>query len=69
MLHMPDNLGELSWRIARKCNSGHCVAVAAQGDQIVIASSKHLDGPVIAYSREEWVTFLEGVRQGDFDDL
>jgi predicted secreted Zn-dependent protease len=69
MLHMPQSLGELSWRVARKCNSGHCVAVAVRGDEIVIGSSKDLDGPVITYSRDEWKVFLEGVRQGDFDDL
>jgi hypothetical protein len=43
--------------------------VAAHGDEIVIGSSKHLDGPVIAYTRDEWAAFVEGVRQGDFDDL
>jgi len=69
MLHMPQNLGELSWRIARKCDAGACVRVAAYGDEIVVGSTKHLDGPVIAYSRDEWTTFLEAVRQGDFDDL
>ena len=69
MLHMPESLGELSWRVARKCNSGHCVSVAARGDEIFIRSSKHLDGPVITYSRDEWTVVLEGVRQGDFDDL
>jgi len=69
MLHMPQSLGELSWRVARKCNGGSCVRVAAKGDEIIIGSTKHADGPVISYSRDEWVTFLEGVRQGDFDDL
>ncbi len=69
MLHMPQTLGELSWRVARKCSGGECVRVAARGDEIVIGSSKHLDGPVIAYSRDEWAAFVEGIRQGDFDDL
>jgi predicted secreted Zn-dependent protease len=69
MLHMAQSLGDLSWRVARKCNSGECVRVAAHDDEIIIGSSKHLDGPVIAYSRDEWAVFVEGVRQGDFDDL
>jgi predicted secreted Zn-dependent protease len=69
MLHMPKSLGELSWRVARKCDGGACVRVAARDDEIVIGSSKHLDGPVIAYSREEWAAFVEGIRQGDFDDM
>jgi hypothetical protein len=45
------------------------VRVAAHGDEMVIRSSKHLDGPVIVGTRDGWATFLEGVRQGDFDDL
>ncbi len=69
MLHMPQSLGELSWHVARKCNGGECVRVAAHGDEVVIGSSKHLDGPVIVYSREEWAAFVEGIRQGDFDGL
>lgn len=69
MPESPQSLGDLSWLVARKCNGGHCVMVAAQDDQIVIGSSKHRDGPIISYSREEWAAFVEGIRQGDFDDL
>jgi hypothetical protein len=69
MLHIPESLGELSWRVAQKCNGGECVRVAAHGDTIVIGSSKHRDGPVIAYSRDEWTAFVQGIREGDFDDL
>jgi hypothetical protein len=43
--------------------------VAAHGDEIEIGSSKHLDAPVITNSRDEWMTFLEGVWQGDFGGL
>jgi predicted secreted Zn-dependent protease len=69
MLRMPQSLGELSWRVAQKCSGGACVRVAAHGDEILIGSSKHLDGPVIVYSRDEWAAFVEGIREGDFDDL
>jgi predicted secreted Zn-dependent protease len=66
---IPSSLGKLSWRVARQCNGGSCVQVAASGDMIVIGDSKFPDGPVLAYSHSEWSTFVEGVRQGDFDDL
>ncbi len=36
---------------------------------IVIGDSKNPDGPMLSYSRSEWVAFVEGIRQGDFDDL
>jgi hypothetical protein len=69
MLHMPQHMGQLSWRVARACNSGECVRVAAYGDEIVVGSTTQPDGPVIAYSRAEWAAFVQGIRQGDFDDL
>jgi hypothetical protein len=65
----PPSLGDLSWRIARRCNAGNCVRVAASGDVIVIGDSKSPDGPILTYSQSEWITFVEGIRHGDFDDL
>jgi Domain of unknown function (DUF397) len=66
---IPPSLGNLSWRVARKCNGGSCVRVAASGDMIVVGDSKFPDAPVLAYTRDEWITFVDAVRQGEFDDL
>jgi hypothetical protein len=66
---IPARLGDLPWRIARRCNAGSCVRVAASGDTIFIGDSKSPDGPVLAYTHSEWLTFVEGVKQGDFDNL
>ena len=66
---MPTRLGELSWRVARRCNAGNCVRVASSGETILIGDSKSPDGPVLAYTQSEWLTFVEGVKQGDFDNL
>jgi len=66
---IPTTLGELSWRVARQCNGGACIRVASTGDVVVVGDSKNPHGPVLAYSREEWSAFVEGVRQGDFDDI
>ncbi|MGH3396264.1 MAG: DUF397 domain-containing protein [Streptosporangiaceae bacterium] len=66
---MPARPDDLSWRIARLCNAGSCVRVAASGDTILIGDSKSPDGPVLAYTQSEWLTFVEGVKQGDFDNL
>jgi hypothetical protein len=65
----PPTLGNLSWRVARNCNGGNCIRVAPSADMIVIGDSKNPDGPLLSYSRAEWAAFVEGVRQGDFDDL
>jgi hypothetical protein len=61
--------GELSWRVARRCDGGTCVQIGKKGDLVLIGDSKDPDGPVLAYSRAEWRTFAEGIKQGDFDDL
>jgi hypothetical protein len=69
---MPDNSGfqeKLSWRVARLCNGGHCVRIAATGDVILVADSKDPEGPALSYSRAEFLAFANGIKRGDFDDL
>jgi Domain of unknown function (DUF397) len=65
----PPTLGDLSWRVARHCDAGSCIRVARSGDSVLIGDTKNPDGPVLAYDRAEWKTFIEGIRHGDFDDL
>lgn len=61
--------GNLSWNLARACEAGNCVRVATNGDEFFIGDSKTPEGPVLAYSRDEWITFINGVKLGDFDHL
>jgi Domain of unknown function (DUF397) len=63
------SLGELSWRVAQRCNSGDCIRIAPSGDMVLIGDSKDPDGPVLAYSRSDMRGFLDGIRRGDFDDM
>lgn len=65
----PATIGALAWRVARRCNSGACVRVARRGDVVFIGDSKDPDGPVLTYTRTELKAFLQGVKEGDFDDL
>jgi hypothetical protein len=65
----PSTLGELDWRVALACNGGECIRVAPQGSEVVIGDSKNPNGPVLTYSRPEWRAFVDGIRQGDFDNL
>ena len=67
--HVPPTIGALSWLVARNCDGGNCIRVAPNADMIVIGDSKNPDGPSLSYSRAEWAAFVEGIRQGDFDDL
>ena len=54
-----------SWSAA----NGHCVEVAQLGDHVGVRHS--LDTapgrPVLAFTRDEWETFLLGIGANDFD--
>jgi hypothetical protein len=67
-LPVPESLGQLSWRVAQRCNGGQCVRIAAHGDDIVIGHTEDHDA-AISYTRAEWLAFVEGIKQGEFDDL
>jgi hypothetical protein len=50
--------------------NGGCVEIArsSRGD-VLLRDSKDLDGPRLSFTRREWVAFLSGVRDGEFDPL
>jgi hypothetical protein len=39
------------------------------GDQVAVRNSRHPKGPALIFSQAEVRAFLEGVKDGDFDDL
>ena len=59
--------GELVWHQGRTCDGGACVEVAVAGDTVLVRSSANPDGTPVALSRDEWRTFLAGVKEGIFD--
>jgi hypothetical protein len=69
MRKAPETIGQLSWRVANRCNGGACIQVASQDDKVFFSDSKNPSGPILTYSRAEWEAFAEGIRRGDFDDL
>lgn len=62
-------MSETKWRRSSKCEQGACVEVAGDGDDIVMRDSKHPDGPVLRFTRDEWTAFVGGVVDGEFNDL
>jgi len=56
------------FRKADGCDSGTCVEVNrdVQG-QVLIRDSKDQDGPILIFTNEEWITFIGGVKNGEFD--
>ena len=60
---------ELSWHVARRCDSGACVEIGVRGEAILVRSSVDPRSRCVELSRDEWQVFIAGVKEGDFDDL
>jgi hypothetical protein len=56
-----------TWVKSRRCESSSCVEVAFVDDVILVRSSADSQSPVLRFSADEWVAFVGGVRDGDFD--
>jgi hypothetical protein len=65
----PVGPGDFDWRVARLCESGECVGVALQGESVLIGNTSDPEAPVSRFTKQEWVSFVAGVKLGDFDDL
>ena len=50
------------------CHTGSCVEVAPLPDGgVALRDSKDVSVAAFRFSRDEWRTFLQGVRAGEFD--
>lgn len=59
-----------AWRKAQlSVNNGACVEVAPVDGMIAVRDSKDPSGPILTYTTAEWHAFLDGARNGEFDDL
>jgi hypothetical protein len=64
-------LPTLAWQKSRRSNpSGNCVEMAALPDGgIAVRNSRHPDGPALIYTADEIAAFVQGAKDGDFDNL
>jgi hypothetical protein len=74
--HTPPKLASpkltgVCWQKSRHSNSqGACVELAGlPGGGIAIRNSRDPDGPVQFYTKAEIRALIEGVKEGDFDNL
>ncbi|MEK7152780.1 MAG: DUF397 domain-containing protein [Patescibacteria group bacterium] len=50
------------------CGSGGCIGVAKLPDgQILVNDTKNISGKPLLFTREEWIAFLKGVKNNEFD--
>ena len=65
-----DDLTRLDWRKATASADGACVELALLPDGgIGVRDSKNPAGPVLKFTRTEWLAFRDGLEIGEFNHL
>jgi hypothetical protein len=60
---------DIPFRAAVKSGGTNCIQVGRRDGMILIADSKRPGGPVLSYTLQEWDAFLDGAKNGEFDDF
>lgn len=58
---------DVAWRKSSFSGNGNCVEVALTDHGIGVRDTKDREGPVLRFTPDEWVAFVAGVRNGEFD--
>jgi Domain of unknown function (DUF397) len=64
----PGHSSELSFVVSSFCHQGGCVGVAElPGGGRAVANATLSGSPILQFSEAEWLAFVAGVKNGDFD--
>jgi hypothetical protein len=64
------DLANAKWRKSHRSNGNggnNCVEVAFLDDGVAVRDSKDKAGPVLRFTEAEWRAFIDGARDGEFD--
>ena len=55
------------WHKASVSGASGCVEVKELAGAVFVRDSKNQDGPVLRFNEREWLAFLDGAKNGEFD--
>jgi hypothetical protein len=58
---------QTTWVKSGRCESSSCVEAAPVTGGVLVRNSTDPNGPMLSFTAEEWIAFVGGVRDGDFD--
>ncbi|WP_229071862.1 DUF397 domain-containing protein [Actinoplanes sp. DH11] len=61
-----EDLNVPAWRKSSRCGTSTCVEVAKVENQYLIRDSKNPEAAALAFTKDEWDAFVEGVTAGEF---
>jgi predicted secreted Zn-dependent protease len=65
-----DLTSTLDWRKASASGNNGCVELAPLPEGgVAVRDSKNPAGPVLSFTRHEWISFCDGMRKGEFTHL
>lgn len=59
---------EVTWHKGRQCDAGTCVEIATAGEEVLLRSTVS-PRVRITLTRQEWLEFLAGAKEGRFDHV
>jgi len=62
---------DISWMMSSRStgNGGSCVEARRHADVIEVRNSKAPEAGIVRFTVEEWDSFLDGAKKGEFDRL
>jgi hypothetical protein len=62
---------DIGWMMSSRStgNGGSCVQARRQSGVIEVRNSKQPDAGTVRFTLEEWDSFLDGAKKGEFDQL